>query len=88
MFIRNLQSDSSNRLFVASMIEIAHSLNKLVVAEQVEDAGTLEVLRGLGIDLVQGFHLSRPSARRVETHPRAPLQVVSDFRRSTRGDVA
>jgi EAL domain-containing protein (putative c-di-GMP-specific phosphodiesterase class I) len=87
VFIRNLQSDSSNRLFVASMIEIAHNLNKTVVAEHVEDAGTLEILRGLGVDMVQGFHLARPSAQLMDVRPRGHLQVVADFRRSTRGDV-
>ena len=87
VFIRNLQSDPSNRLFVASMIEIAHTLNKSVVAEHVEDAGTLDVLRSLGIDLVQGFHLGRPSARLTDARPHGHLQVVADFRRSTRGEV-
>ena len=86
VFVRNLQSDSSNRLFVASMIEIAHNLNKTVVAEHVEDAGTLDVLRSLGIDLVQGFHLGRPSEWPKDTRPHGHLQVVADFRRSTRGD--
>ena len=87
VFIRELQSDSSNRLFVASMIEIAHDLNKIVVAEHVEDAATLDILRDLGIDLVQGFHLGRPSARLTDARPRGHLQVVAGFRRSTRGDV-
>lgn len=86
-FIRDLQSDSSNRLFVASMIEIAHNLNKTVVAEHVEDAGTLDVLRSLGVDLVQGFHLCRPCLRLMDARRRGHLQVVADFRRSTRGDV-
>ncbi len=60
--IRNLQTDSSNRLFVAAMIQIAHDLKKLVIAEHVEDESTLDVLRSLGVDMVQGFHLSRPGA--------------------------
>ncbi|MDL2339510.1 MAG: EAL domain-containing protein, partial [Pseudomonadota bacterium] len=80
-FIRNLQSDSSNRLFVASMIDIAHNLNKIVVAEHVEDAGTLDILRTLGVDLVQGFHLGRPSARLLDARPRGRMQVVADSRR-------
>jgi diguanylate cyclase (GGDEF)-like protein len=87
VFIRNLQSDSSNRLFVSSMIEIAHDLNKIVVAEHVEDAATLDILRSLGIDLVQGFHLGRPTERLKDARLRGHLQVVADFRRSTRGDV-
>ena len=85
-FIRDLESDSSNRLFVASMIEIAHNLNKTTVAEHVEDAATLDLLRRLGIDLVQGFFLGRPSKRLVAAQPRGRLQVVADLRGSAPGD--
>ncbi len=80
-FVRNLQSDSSNRLFVASMIAIAHDLDKTVVAEHIEDVATFETLRGLGVDLVQGFHFGRPSAQIPDTRPPARLQVVADGRR-------
>jgi EAL domain-containing protein (putative c-di-GMP-specific phosphodiesterase class I) len=68
-FIRHLQSDSTNRLFVTSMIEIAHDLKKTVIAEQVEDAETLDILRRLGVDFVQGYHLGRPSARIFDPAP-------------------
>jgi len=39
---------------------IAHSLNKLVIAEGVEHAETLDLLRELGVECAQGFHLGRP----------------------------
>lgn len=61
VFIRELVSDRSNQLFVASMIDIAHSLGKQAIAEHIEDEATLVVLRSLGIDLVQGYHLGRPN---------------------------
>jgi EAL domain-containing protein (putative c-di-GMP-specific phosphodiesterase class I) len=79
-FIRDLQSDESNRLFVASIIEIAHTLKKKAVAEHVEDAATLDILRGLGVDLVQGFFLGRPSKELMTSQPRGRLQVVADSR--------
>lgn len=85
-FIRNLQADSSNMLFVQAMIGIAHNLNKIVVAKHVEDAATLEALRGLGVDLVQGFHLGRPAEglteRLTETTSRGHLQWVGEPRAS------
>ncbi|MEP6971079.1 MAG: EAL domain-containing protein [Betaproteobacteria bacterium] len=68
-FVRDLTTDASNRLVVASLIEIARSLNKSTVAECVEDAATLEALRELGVDHVQGFHLGRPASKLVEAHP-------------------
>ena len=83
-FIRNLQADSSNLLFVQAMIGIAHNLNKVVVAEHVEDAATLEALRRLGVDLVQGFHLGRPAEglaeRGSDAGSRAHLQLEAEPR--------
>lgn len=85
--IRNLQADSSNRLLVASMIEIAHDLKKLVVAEHVEDAATLDALRSLGVDMVQGFHLGRPSAKLAEDSSLGQLRVVVAEHDKTRGSL-
>jgi EAL domain-containing protein (putative c-di-GMP-specific phosphodiesterase class I) len=52
------------------MVSVALGLGKLVVAEYVEDAATLALLRRFGVDLVQGYHLDRP----VAEHP--ALKVV------------
>ena len=76
-FIRDLHGDSTNRLFVASMIEIAHHLKKLAVAEHVEDASTLDILRSLGVDLVQGFHLGHPAAGISDSRPQDWLPIAS-----------
>jgi len=32
------------------------------VAEFVEDAATLDMLRSFGVDMVQGYHLDKPRA--------------------------
>lgn len=76
-FIRDLHGDSSNRLFVASMIDIAHHLKKLAVAEHVEDASTLAILRSLGVDLVQGFHLGHPCARIADSRAQDWRPIVA-----------
>ncbi|MEO7938486.1 MAG: EAL domain-containing protein, partial [Burkholderiaceae bacterium] len=65
-FIRDLTSDPSNQLVVASLVKIARSLNKTTVAECVEDSATLNALRELGVDHVQGFHLGRPARKLAE----------------------
>lgn len=62
MFIRDLPNNRDNQAFVKAMIDVAAGLQKRVVAEFVEDAATLEMLRNLGVDLVQGYYLDRPSA--------------------------
>ncbi len=62
MFIRDLPSQRDNQAFVRAIVEIARGMGKLTVAECVEDAGTLDMLRAMGVDMVQGYHLDRPSA--------------------------
>lgn len=43
-----------------STIELGHSLGLRIVAEGVEDEGTLDLLSQLGCDLAQGYHVSKP----------------------------
>ncbi|MFL6099200.1 MAG: putative bifunctional diguanylate cyclase/phosphodiesterase [Actinomycetales bacterium] len=45
---------------IRSIITIGEHLGLRVVAEGVENAGVLEVLRSLGCDLAQGYHIGRP----------------------------
>ncbi len=59
-FIHNLAVDTVNQAMVAAMIELSRSLNFRVVAEQVEDQGSLDAVKRMGIDFVQGFIVGRP----------------------------
>ncbi|MFO7305647.1 MAG: EAL domain-containing protein [Gammaproteobacteria bacterium] len=59
-FIRNLAVDPVNQAMVAAMIKLARTLNFQVVAEQVEDSGSLDAAKRMGVDFVQGYHLGRP----------------------------
>ena len=65
LFIRDLPNDLDNQIFVKAMLDVARGLGKLTVAEFVEDAATLEMLKAFGVDMVQGYHLDRP----VAEHP-------------------
>ena len=62
MFIRNMPHEHDNQVFVRAIIEVAHGMGKLTVAEFVEDEATLNMLRDMGVDMVQGYHLDRPRA--------------------------
>jgi diguanylate cyclase (GGDEF)-like protein/PAS domain S-box-containing protein len=59
-FIRNLAIDSVNQAIVSAMIDLSRSLNFRVVAEQVEDQSSLDTVKSMGIDFVQGFIIARP----------------------------
>jgi diguanylate cyclase (GGDEF)-like protein/PAS domain S-box-containing protein len=62
MFIRDLPNNRDNQAFVKAMIDVARGLDKITVAEFVEDAATLDMLRDFGVDMAQGYYLHRPSA--------------------------
>jgi EAL domain-containing protein (putative c-di-GMP-specific phosphodiesterase class I) len=47
-------------VIVRSTIELGHNMGLSVVAEGVESAECLELLRGFGCDLAQGYFISRP----------------------------
>jgi diguanylate cyclase (GGDEF)-like protein len=59
-FVRTLDRDAYDRTFVRAMSELAATLGIQSVAEFVENEAIVEVLRELGVDLGQGFHLARP----------------------------
>ncbi|HVC01010.1 MAG TPA: EAL domain-containing protein [Steroidobacteraceae bacterium] len=59
-FMRNLAADPVNQAMVAAMVDLSRTLNFRVVAEQVEDQGSLDVVKRMGIDFVQGFIVGRP----------------------------
>lgn len=60
-FVRNLVSaDGPNYVLVEAMIGLAHRLGFRTVAEGVEDARSLCVLKQMGCEEVQGFLFARP----------------------------
>ncbi len=59
-FVMGMARDPSDAVIVRSTIDLAHNMGLAVVAEGVEDEATLEQLRALGCDMVQGYWLSRP----------------------------
>lgn len=59
-FIRNLAADSVNQAMVAAMVELSRSLHFRIVAEQVEDQSSLDLVKTMGIHFVQGFIIGRP----------------------------
>ena len=59
-FVKGLGDNRSDRLMVHSTIGLAHSLDRKVVAEGVEQAETLDALTEMECDLAQGFVIGRP----------------------------
>jgi EAL domain-containing protein (putative c-di-GMP-specific phosphodiesterase class I) len=64
-YMRDLARNSVNQAMVAAMVRLARTLNFRVVAEQIEDAATLEAARAMGIDFLQGYAVARPEPLRT-----------------------
>ena len=62
LFIRNLPKEHDNQLFVKAMVTVARGLHRVTIAECVEDEETIIMLRGFGVDCLQGYYLEKPGA--------------------------
>ncbi len=60
-FVSQLTCEVRDCAFIQAITTLAHGYGQKVVAEGVEDAATLNLLRELEVDCVQGFYLYRPS---------------------------
>jgi diguanylate cyclase (GGDEF)-like protein len=59
-FVMSLNRDADDAIIVRATVDLAHNLGVKVVAEGVESAEIWSMLRALGCDLGQGYHLSKP----------------------------
>lgn len=60
LFVSAIEADPRDQQIVRSMIDLAHNLGMRALAEGVESAAALELLREMGCDRAQGFHIGRP----------------------------
>ena len=59
-FIKDVTHNKDDEVIVHSTIELAHNLGLKVVAEGVENEDTLNLLKKLGCDTIQGVWISKP----------------------------
>jgi diguanylate cyclase (GGDEF)-like protein/PAS domain S-box-containing protein len=77
-FVRTCLNDRTDQLVIQAVVDIARGLGKKTVAEMVGDEETMELLKRLGVDHAQGYHIGRPAPLAkwlVETRPRDPRRV-------------
>lgn len=61
LFIDNISKDTKKRLFLSSIINMAHIMNIKVIASQVENIDEYYVCKDLGVDFIQGFFVQKPT---------------------------
>ena len=66
--VDGIQDSKAKRVIVSKLTEAAHDLDITVVAEGIERADDFNVVRELGVDIVQGYFLAKPSAEKIYDH--------------------
>ena len=59
-FVRDLDTNPTNRALVGAMVAVAHALGKTVVAEMIERGPVADILRELGAEYGQGWFWGKP----------------------------
>jgi len=59
-FVKGLGEDVEDAAIVRTIIELAHTLGLIVIAEGVESEEQAQQLKEMGCDMAQGFYFSRP----------------------------
>jgi EAL domain-containing protein (putative c-di-GMP-specific phosphodiesterase class I) len=60
--VRDVHVSSVNRAMVKAIIALGHGIDAKVIAEGIGNEEENQVLRAMGVDFGQGYHLARPDA--------------------------
>ncbi|HAG53182.1 MAG TPA: hypothetical protein DCL21_05290 [Alphaproteobacteria bacterium] len=59
-FVKNLETSTEDRHFVKALSDLAKGLDIKIIAEFVENQSHVNILKEIGIDYMQGYHISKP----------------------------
>jgi diguanylate cyclase (GGDEF)-like protein len=77
-FILALETDARAGAIISSAVELGRALNLTIVAEGVENAQSLELLKRLGADVAQGFQIARPlTVEKLHKYLGDPLHALT-----------
>lgn len=74
--IRSIDTSRERQTIVRGLVAMLGDLGRRIVAEGIETRGELDTVRDLGIDIVQGFYLGRPSLTELQRRPYAVAQAA------------
>ena len=59
-YVRDLSTSPMDRLLVEALVSIAQGMGKKTIAEFVSDDEVTQLLRTIGVDFAQGYHIGPP----------------------------
>lgn len=74
--VRGIDTDRDKQQIVSNIVAYAHARSMHLIAEGIETEAQLRTVIGLGVDMLQGYYLSRPAAVPAPIAPAA--QAVID----------
>lgn len=83
-FIRQIERDDKKKLFVSSIVNLAHVLGVSVIAVGIETEREFLVCREIGCDLAQGYFIARPTQEAEHTATR--YASIANLSRRARRD--
>ncbi len=66
IFIKDLDKNADDQLFVKALVDVAKGLGKKTIAEYVENKEILAILDRFGVDYAQGYYIGRPDSQMRE----------------------
>jgi diguanylate cyclase (GGDEF)-like protein/PAS domain S-box-containing protein len=63
IFIKDLDKNKDDQLFVKALIDVAKGLGRKTIAEFVENDAILSLLKEYGVDYAQGYFVGKPDAK-------------------------
>jgi len=79
MFIKDIVHDPIDRAMVRSIYDVGKVMNKVIIAEFVENDEILEELKTIGVDYAQGYGVGKPKPL-FSTINALPVDDVTRFR--------
>jgi EAL domain-containing protein (putative c-di-GMP-specific phosphodiesterase class I) len=68
-FVSDVRTNSASRNVIQAIVGLARGFGLKTVGEGVEDEASLNLLRKIGVDYAQGFHIGRPAPLETTNPP-------------------
>jgi diguanylate cyclase (GGDEF)-like protein len=64
-FVRKFNEDEESRLFVNTLLDLAHAFKLKVIAEGIETVEQYTAMKNVGVELLQGYYFAKPTIERT-----------------------
>jgi len=82
VFVKDIVDDPVDAAMVAAINQVGHIMNIQTIAEFVENGEIMDILRDLGVDYAQGYHIDRPIPISEKFPIEEPVARPTDLKRA------